>query len=44
VGAIQLIPIALLAGLSTLIISWFTVGSHAYKVARTNPIIALRTD
>lgn len=34
----------ILAGGITLGIAWFTVASHAFKVAKTNPIVALRHD
>jgi putative ABC transport system permease protein len=37
-----LIPLCLTAGLLALLIAWGTVGGNAAKVARTNPIKALR--
>ena len=36
------VGVALLSILLTLIIAWATAGGHALKVARTNPIHALR--
>jgi len=42
IGAIWLVPICLGVGLLSLIIAWSTVGSNAAKVARKNPIKALR--
>ena len=42
IGAIWLVPICLGVGLLSLIIAWITVGSNAAKVARQNPIKALR--
>lgn len=40
--AIWLLPICIMAGLVALIIAWGTVGGNAAKVARSNPIKALR--
>lgn len=37
-----LAPLCLIAGMTTLAIAWVTVGGNAAKVARTNPIKALR--
>ncbi len=37
-----LFPICLFAGISSLFIAWITVGGNAIKVARSNPIKALR--
>ncbi len=37
-----LVPLCLIAGLIALAIAWFTVGGNAAKVARANPIKALR--
>lgn len=37
-----LAPLCLVAGMTTLAIAWATVGGNAAKVARTNPIMALR--
>ncbi len=37
-----LAPLCLIAGMTTLAIAWATVGGNAAKVARTNPIKALR--
>jgi len=42
IGAIWLVPICLGVGLLSLMIAWSTVGSNAAKVARKNPIKALR--
>ena len=42
ISAIWLIPICLGVGLLSLIIAWSTVGANAAKVARKNPIKALR--
>jgi len=42
IGAIWLVPICLGVGLLSLIIAWSTVGGNAAKVARKNPIKALR--
>jgi putative ABC transport system permease protein len=39
-----LIPICIFAGLMALLIAWITVGGNAYKVARSNPIKALRCE
>ena len=39
---IWLVPICLVVGLLSLIIAWSTVGANAAKVARKNPIKALR--
>jgi putative ABC transport system permease protein len=39
-----LIPICIIAGVIALLIAWFTVGGNAYKVARSNPIKALRCE
>jgi len=37
-----LVPLCALASMTTLAVAWATVGSNAAKVARTNPIKALR--
>jgi len=37
-----LVPLCALASITTLAVAWATVGSNAAKVARTNPIQALR--
>ena len=42
IDAIWLVPICLGVGLLSLIIAWSTVGGNAAKVARKNPIKALR--
>ena len=42
IGAIWLVPICLAVGLLSMIIAWSTVGGNAAKVARKNPIKALR--
>lgn len=42
IGAIWLVPICLGVGLLSMIIAWSTVGGNAAKVARKNPIKALR--
>ncbi|MFT5522059.1 MAG: putative ABC transport system permease protein, partial [Enterobacterales bacterium] len=39
-----LIPICIFAGVMALLIAWLTVGGNAYKVARSNPIKALRCE
>ncbi len=36
------ILLLLLAGIFSVVLGWITVGAHAYKLARENPIIALR--
>jgi len=41
-STLWLVPICLGVGLLSLIIAWSTVGSNAAKVARKNPIKALR--
>ena len=41
--ALALVPgVITLAGLVTVALAWGTVAYHAFKVARTNPIFALR--
>ncbi len=42
IGDEFILTMALVAGLLALIIAWATVASRAYRVARTNPIFALR--
>lgn len=42
IDSFWLIPICLVAGTSALIIAWLTVGGNAAKVAKANPIDALR--
>lgn len=42
IDAWVLAPLCLVAGLVTLIVAWVTVGSNAARVARSNPITALR--
>ena len=42
IDAIWLVPICLAVGLLSMIIAWSTVGGNAAKVARKNPIKALR--
>lgn len=37
-----LVPLCILASMTTLAVAWVTVGSNAARVARTNPIKALR--
>ncbi len=37
-----LVPLSIVAGLIALLVAWATVGGNAAKVARTNPIKALR--
>ena len=41
-STLWLLPICMLAGLLSLIIAWVTVGGNATRVARENPIKALR--
>ncbi|WP_194214163.1 ABC transporter permease [Kordiimonas pumila] len=42
IDSLLLIPFCVGAGLISLVIAWLTVSAHAVKVARTNPIKALR--
>jgi putative ABC transport system permease protein len=44
IDALWLLPICIAVGLSLLLIAWLTVGSNAAKVAKANPIKALRRE
>lgn len=44
INSLWLLPICLAVGVSLLLIAWLTVGSNAAKVARANPIKALRRE
>jgi putative ABC transport system permease protein len=36
------IPILLVAGVIAVLLAWGTVAGHAYRIARSNPVMALR--
>jgi putative ABC transport system permease protein len=44
IDLLWLLPICLVTGVLTLLIAWLTVGGNAAKVARANPIHALRSE
>ena len=44
IDLLWLLPICLVTGVLTLFIAWLTVGGNAAKVARANPIYALRSE
>jgi putative ABC transport system permease protein len=44
IDLLWLLPICLATGALTLLIAWLTVGGNAAKVARANPIHALRSE
>ncbi len=44
IDTLWLVPICLSVGFGLLLIAWLTVGSNAAKVARANPIKALRRE
>ena len=44
IDLIYLLPICLFTGVLTLLLAWLTVGGNAAKVARANPVKALRTE
>ena len=42
IDSLWMLPLCMAAGLISIAIAWITVGGNAAKVARTNPIVALR--